>query len=314
MNSPYFAGAQLRALAGLMLWLAALPSYGLSMLPWEGVRSFQEVTTFDGKTRYASYLRPDRPAPGAPALFLLPYNHGTAPAMANLTEAGQLVRDYGIWVILPIAINGEWAHNPSRVGQADDVGFLASLIDHAVTTYGIDPHRIYMTGYSAGGNMSIRFACEHPEKIAAAANVGATMRKALADQCHPGLPVPIAFMQGTADDQVPYDPDDPLEPNDLMLRGAMSAPDAAKFWATTDHCAELPLRQNLPDLIDDGTSVYLDRYDACDAGAAVQLFTIVNGGHNWPGGLDFVPRIGLVTQDISATRELWNFFSRFSRP
>jgi len=293
--------------------LAAPAASALSMLPWEGVRSFQEVVTHDGEIRYVSYLRPANPAPGMPALFLLPYNGGTAPAMANLTEAGQLVRDFGIWVIVPVAVSGEWAHNPVRPGMPDDVGFLAAAIDHAVSAYGIDPRRVYMAGYSAGGNMSMRFACEHPEKLAGAGNVAATLREELAERCQPALPVPVVFMHGTADDQVPYE-HGPYEYNDLLLRGALSAPEAARFWSGLNHCGATPQRSDRPDTVADGTTVYIDRYTGCDQGTTVELFTVVNGGHNWPGSLDFIPRIGLVNQDISGTRELWQFFQRFSRP
>jgi polyhydroxybutyrate depolymerase len=293
----------------------ATPAVGiaLTLIPWEGMRSFQEVLIHDGETRFVSHLRPVAPAADTPALFLLPYEDGNAPAMANLTEIGQLVRDHGVWVVIPLSLSGSWAHNPNGVNQPDDVGFLASVIGHAVTAYGLNPKRIYMAGYSAGGNMSMRFACERPELIAGAASIGATIRTALANACQPAVPVPVAFMHGTADDQVRYAPG-PLDTNALLLRGNLGAVEAAALWAAANQCPGPPGRREFPDLVDDGTRVYSDRYENCAAGTSVELLTVQDGGHNWPGTLDFIPRIGLVTQDISGTQELWKFLRRFSRP
>ena len=65
--------------------------------------------------------------------------------------------------------------------------------------------------------------------------------------------------------------------------------------------------------MNDGTNAYTDTYSACTNGALVQLLTIVNGGHTWPGSLDFAPRAGITSQDVNATKTLWNFMKQFSR-
>ena len=44
---------------------------------------------------------------------------------------------------------------------------LNQLVDHVVSTYSIDPERIYVTGHSMGGRATWQLAFKHPEKFAA---------------------------------------------------------------------------------------------------------------------------------------------------
>lgn len=310
MRSPRIS-LLLRALliaGGLVPSLAA----ALSFLPFERTRIFYDGFEFDGQQRSVAYIRPSQPGANAPAIVVLHFNLGAAPTMANLTEIAELVRDEKIWVILPQAPDLVWSHVPGKETN-DDVGYLAALIDDAVVRYNLDPRRIYMTGYSQGGNMAVRMACEFPEKIAAAAPVAATMRVSLAEQCAPRVPTPMVFFHGTADDQVPYEPSLLNNPLPILTgNDSLSAPDAAAFWAAINGCQGAPVRTDLPRPIEDQTSVYVERYQGCSRGGAA-LYTVVNGGHNWPGALDFIPRIGLTTQNLRANREMWAFFRQFSR-
>lgn len=314
MKKLTFASRTVRWLMAGTLALVPLPSaLALSFLPFEKVRVFYDTFMFDGTERTIGYMRPAVEVPNAPAILVLHFNLGSAPGMANLTEVAELVRDEGVWVILPQAPDLVWTHAPNQNTGNDDVAYLAALIDDSVARFNLDARRIYMTGYSQGGNMTVRMACDFPEKIAAGASVAATMRRQLANQCAPRVPTPMAFFHGTADDQVPYEPTllNNLTPT-LTGNAALSAPDAVRFWADVNGCGPTPVRTDLPSPIEDGTELFVDRFDDCTSGAAA-LYTIVNGGHNWPGALDFIPRVGLTTQNIRANREMWAFFQRFSR-
>ncbi|HVT36655.1 MAG TPA: PHB depolymerase family esterase [Nevskiaceae bacterium] len=304
---------------GAALALAACvlmsPLAQASFNPWEGVQVIDEdfTATADGVTRHINYLRPPHVAAGAPAIVMLHYNDGNAQAMANLTDAGELARDFGVWVIMPIAAGGKWGINPNNPRNNDDVGFLSELIDHAVATYGIDAHRVYMTGYSQGGNMAVRFACEQPLKIAAVSAVASTMLTSLSNQCTPPAPTPMMFVDGTADQQVPYDG---TVVGDCVVTNlcSISAPAAAQFWAAADGCPTTPTSSEAVDTVDDGTDIKIDHYGNCTSGARVDLYTVNNGGHTWPGAIDFTPRLGLTSQDIQAGPRMWSyFFSQFSR-
>lgn len=306
-------GSILRVACALIAATTSLSANALSFLPWENTRIFYESFTHDGIRRDVAFIAPRDAGANAPAVVVLHFNLGTAPSMANLTEVGEFARDFGAWVILPVAHDLTWSHAPNDTDPTDDVGFLAALIDDSVARFRLDAKRIYMTGYSQGGNMTVRFACERPEKIAAGASVAATMRDALARQCAPSIPTPMVFFNGTADKQVPYGTGLPSLIRDLTLVGSLPAQDAAKYWAEINGCTGNAVRTDLPTPVADTTRVYLDSYNNCPPNRGAAIYTIENGGHTWPGVLDFVPVAGITTQNLRANRAMWEFFQRFSR-
>ena len=77
-----------------------------------------------------------------------------------------------------------------------DVEFINALIDTVSAHYNIDPDRIYATGFSMGGFMTNRLACELP-RIKAIASVAGTIGGLLT--CEPGRSVPACHFHGTAE-------------------------------------------------------------------------------------------------------------------
>ena len=56
-------------------------------------------------------------------------------------------------------------------------------------------------------------------------------------------------------------------------------------------------------------------YSNCTLNADVIFYTIVGGGHSWPGGEpmpEFI--VGYTTQDIDATKIMWDFFQQHPFP
>lgn len=299
-------------LLALSLLGVANAATAASFLPWEEVRITGEAFTHGGVERSVFYFQPLRPVQNPPALFVLHYNDGNASAMANLTEAGRIARDHGVWVIVPVAADGTWSHNPSEANASDDAGFLAALMDHVVATRGVDERRLYMTGYSQGGNMTVRFACDHPDKLAAGASVAATMRRSLANNCAPSRGTPLLFMHGTEDNQIPFEPA-PVQQCTATNTCSLSVPEVVQFWADINRCTVTAAPKTLPDRVNDGAVTVSLRHTECAEGAVVELYRVEGGGHAWPGSLDFVPRVGLTTQDYNAIEEIWTFVRQFSR-
>ncbi len=84
--------------------------------------------------------------------------------------------------------------NPS----IDDVAFLKELIALLIRTKHADASRVYITGTSNGGHLSLRMALEAPNLLAAAAPIVAAMPKI--NECRVvSLPVPLLFINGTSD-------------------------------------------------------------------------------------------------------------------
>ena len=85
-------------------------------------------------------------------------------------------------------------------GPADDSGFIRALIDRLGTQTGIDQKRIFVTGFSGGGAMAHRVACDLSDRVAAIASVSGAF---VAKTCQPARPISIYEMHGTADTTTP---------------------------------------------------------------------------------------------------------------
>ena len=237
-------------------------------------------------------------------MLVLHYAGGNPEEMANLTAIGELVRDTGIWAILPDALGRTWSFDPVRDrNKADDVGLITAVIDGSVAAYPIDARRVWMSGFSAGGFMTMRYICERPNRIAAAAYVSSTLLNTLRDNCAPSLPTPVIAMHGTGDTRVDY----------KKRIGLSSAPDSALFFANLNRCLTPPVHSLLPDIADDRTTVELDRYDSCASNDPVRFYTINRGGHTWPGNDYQLGLTGRTTQDIDATRVIYDFVRNYTR-
>jgi polyhydroxybutyrate depolymerase len=274
--------------------------------PTPGTETFSGAMVWAGTTRTYVGIRPTGAPAGAPVLLLLhPLN--LAPGrMANLTAAGRLAAQYGVWVYLPAAVNGSWSDNPMFPGT-DDVGFLDALLAREVAAHALDAARVYAAGYSKGGYMAERLACERPNRLAGMALVAATLRDSTADVCAGPQRLPVLMFNGTADPITAYE-------DTLGVRGAVAT---AAFWADKNRCvADAKTVTAVPDLQPlDGATVTVTRFDRCDA-STVALYTVNNGGHTWPGteSSEYTIALGATTLDIDATLELWQRLAPYARP
>lgn len=271
-----------------------------------GTTSFYQGITWQGTTRSVLFIQPSNPLPGkAPAIVLLHYDMGTPELMGNLSRIGTLAASMGYWIILPPGINGHWHDDPAdTTNTTDDVGFLTQVIQTATSQYPIDPARVSMAGMSNGGFMTTRMACERSNLIASAVVVAAEMRASMAKVCQPTRPVPTIFVMGNADTVVPFN-------GDLLF---VSAQNSFGDWMGFNACdTSQTSMQNLPTTVNDGTSITLQHNAVCTSLGESDLYTVVNGGHDWPGGnYTYCLPIGIATKNLDATALIGSFVQRWT--
>ena len=85
--------------------------------------------------------------------------------------------------------------------DADDFGFVESMINEISSQFNVDMKRIYAAGYSNGSMMAYGLANYKSELIAAVASVSGGMLDCTGDTSHP---MPILHLHGTSDDILPY--------------------------------------------------------------------------------------------------------------
>lgn len=204
--------------------------------------------------------------------------------------------------------NGQgWNSSPEgdklyfSAGNVDDAGFLVEMINRIDRDYRVNSDRVYAVGFSSGGSMSYRLACEQSEVFAAIASVAGPARATL--PCEPTRMVPILHIHGTADPNFGYD-----APGDSFTK---SREDTIKFWADQNGCKEGQTVKEYPNTnLADSSTVELRQFKNCNA--EVAQIKVIGGGHHWPGGnnLYFPPFFGNLNLDINGSSEIWAFFNR----
>ncbi len=171
--------------------------------------------------------------------------------------------------------------------RTNDLAYVSSMIDQLKVSQNVDPNRVYITGFSAGGNETWLAGCELSNKVAAIAVVAYDMRKALYDSCQITRPVPELLMIGDQDG---------IRFTGLPGR-VISAYQATARWRALDGCAAAPVQTQQV------SAVLQQTWTACTDGSAVGLYVIHGGGHDWPPYGDGSPT------NYSASAAIWAFFS-----
>lgn len=239
----------------------------------------------------------------------------------------ELAEQEGFLVVYPDAVKYRLAKRnwndgrgilryPAQRDNVDDVGFIRALIDKLIAEYNVDPHRVYATGPSNGGIMTLRLGCELSDKLAAIAPVIGSIAEPLAATCRPTHALPMLMINGTDDPLISWE-GGYVHFLKQQLGKVVSVADTVNFWVKRDGCALPPEVSRLPDLDpDDGTRIRREIYPSCQEGLAVILYAVEGGGHTWPGAYQYASPslVGLTSQDINACDVIWGFFKRHARP
>ncbi len=206
-----------------------------------------------------------------------------------------------------------WNTSPAaKIEQIDDVQLISDLLDDLSRIAALDRDRVYVTGFSNGGTMTDRIACELADRVTA---VGMVSGKGEDDpeRCNPTRPVPVIAFFGTADPlgaigEYPVwfyrlmnvDPDEKYRedlPVSVWLEG----------WVRRNGC------DPAPKLIAPRGDATGTRYDGCVADVEVVIYQIEGGGHTWPGGSN-LPVFGKTSEALRASEVMWEFFEEHPTP
>lgn len=273
---------------------------------------------------YSLHVPPQLPHDKAAALVLVFHGGGGTPVYAEReSKFSDLADREGFLVAYPEGIGKSW--NDGRGVQTivaqrdniDDLAFIAALLDDVAQSCKLDPKRVFATGISNGGIFSHYLAANLAARIAAIAPVAGGLPEPLSHKFNPGQPVSVLFLQGTADPLVPYD-GGYVTPPGAGKRGQIVSTDAAvKLWTGRDGCQGEAVTEELPDKDPkDGCRVKKFTYAHGTNGTEVMLYKIEGGGHTWPDGMQYLPRliIGRVCRDFNGTAVIWDFFKSHPKP
>ena len=256
------------------------------------------------------------PAEPAPLLVEL-HGRGIDPAMFDRwTGFSTLADEAGVVLALPSAVGETWNDGrfPRLVRDGpDDVGYLLAVIDDACARLPIDRRRIYVVGMSNGATMAARLVCEHPERIAAFAQVAGTAAVDVAAGCRPALPVPVLQVHGTGDRYAPYAGG---RAHGLRARLVLRHPagpcvgvdEWARRWVEVNRAQDVPDIETIP------PDTTVRRWRGDSPASDVVFYRVEGGGHTWPGNREWVPPfLGRRSHAFGATRVAWDFFATHAR-
>ena len=180
----------------------------------------------------------------------------------------------------------------------DDIEFIRKLIAAISSQYSVDPKRIYATGFSGGGRMSSRLACNLSESIAATGPVGGIQYP---EDCNPARPVPVITFHGMSDMINHY-----IRQVDSPDHWRMGVEDALRGWVRRSGCTD--------NYVEDQVSPTVSRltYSDCEDGVDIVFYRSEDAGHTWPGspGAKVMQEMGfgITNSEIPATDLIWSFF------
>jgi polyhydroxybutyrate depolymerase len=244
-------------------------------------------------------VAPEGPGPHPAVIFLHGYG---GLADASIANEG-LVRpflDRGYAVIAPQGMprrqgrrGGSWNAFASPT-RRNDVDFIRAAVADAARRFGLDRDRIVATGFSGGGMMVWRIACDAPEDYAAYAPVAGLLWRPLPAHC--AGPVRMLHTHGWTDPVVPIE-------GRAVAGGRITQGD---LFAGLNLLREAGgcLRDD-PDVTAAKGDFWLRQWSDCAEGASLE-FALHPGGHAIPKGwstmvLDWFEGFRPATQAVCRT-------------
>jgi len=180
-------------------------------------------------------------------------------------------------------------------GEVDDVQYTLDMIEDINNNHHpVNRSRIYSTGMSNGGYMSVRLGCELSHVFAAIANVaGASPWSDFLANCLASRPIPYLHFHGDADTTVVYSSAERVVDGFLTINGCNKNTNVMTYNYGDSSCV----------------AYTQDCYPHGGSGLNnVTFCTTVGGRHAWPGN----PVYQGGTLDLQASPHIIDFFLRFS--
>lgn len=233
------------------------------------------------------------------------------PQQMAFSGYAELAEEEEFVVVAPTGLVGSntltganWELPQNQQAGRDDVQMAADLIDLVATMVCIDLDRVYATGMSNGGYFSSLLACRLNERIAAIFSVAAVM---FPDDCQASRAMGVGAIHGTDDVVVPFGGGGVSVLGQAPLF-ELVMPEQMKKFANEFDCEFT--REKLV-----GRETRLTVYSSCKDGVEVRFWAVEGGGHTWPGSpfaKVLEDRLGYSTDDFDATRQGYQFMSRYS--
>jgi len=196
---------------------------------------------------------------------------------------------------------------------ADDIGFLAALVERVRTAYGLTSARLFMTGGSNGAQMTHAFAFNRADLVGAVATGAGSLPvtpKAGGCTSGPSRPLPIMILHGSGDTQMPWGGGCVADIGGNCNRGRVISAEATRDrWLQINGLSGVTATVTVVDssAADAGPA---NRFDYAGA-APVRWWRLDGAGHTTPSRTVLSPAnpvTGIQNRDIEFAEVVWAFF------
>ena len=158
-----------------------------------------------GERIYRIALPQAQDAPVGAILYLHGYRGSARGAMGN-TSLRALAEDLGVALIAAKSYDDDWRiPGVPRNTDADgslEFSYFDAVMEDVAARHGLDPDRVLVTGFSAGGMMVWNLACHRGTLFKGFAPIAGTFWEPIPAEC-PSAPVDLIHTHGTSDKIVP---------------------------------------------------------------------------------------------------------------
>jgi polyhydroxybutyrate depolymerase len=260
--------------------------------------SSKNLISAGANREYLLYIPDGYDGKPIPLVFSLHGSGGAPQNQVNTSRFDTLADRYGFVAAFPA---GEFTNsvtsrswNANNEAGVDDVQFVRDMIEDVAGLVNIDRSRIYISGFSGGGRMSSRLACELSDVLAAAAPVAGLQYP---DDCTLNRPIPIISFHALDDRVNQY-----MVSQNSRPYWRMGVETALDKWRQANGCAQ----SNDTDRLSASVSTY--HWTECSGSVEIQFYQRKTGGHAWPVA------DANANQGIDASELIWEFFNQHKLP
>ena len=274
--------------------------------PAHGWTSLRHIVV-DGRARSYWLHLPPAAATSTPLPVVLAFHghHSSARRLMRVTGLNEEADRRGFIVAYPqgtgtLLTDGATFNVGTCCGYAashdvNDVAFAVAVASEIAHHDHGDSTRVFAAGFSVGGMLALKLACDVPEVFAGVADVEGAMPDV---RCAPRRGVSVLLIQGDADEDLRADEVELRAPQPAAYAATLEG--AANFWAATDACAP---GWSLASTVD----WYRLSAVGC-GGGVVTLYSVHGNGHSWPGGQRAWVLGQRPTQAVAASALVLDFF------
>lgn len=263
-----------------------------SMAPLTGVpsgwSSYVHRFTLDRLVRSYLLLRPTHRSPTPLPVVVVLHGRGLTPAgterFTGVAEAtGPAI------LVYPAGYGRSWnaggCCGSAHAARINDVAFVSNVVGQVLASQPDASGRaVYLMGFSNGGRLAYRLACDEPGRWAGVAAVEAVP----ASTCAATTPVPLVVVANAHDPFFYLAGTGPPKVIQGYAEPTVAATVAA--WRTLDGCAGTQTTERMGVMV-------ADSWSSCRAAGRVSYVLYDRSGHYWPQGSGATP---------SATDVIWS--------